>query len=178
MADTSNALWNYLRPSPMPNRDYGIGTTGDDGAVMLDGPRRPRPIGGSMMQMPTSTNALAAVAGAPPDNGQPTNALNPGSVLTPFGWMPAGMASQLADFLTPTRQGVASTLGAPVDAAAWMLKRVGVNVPGGFVDGVSADGSPQHWETAPTVPLGTGFFNNLLGDVGNVSAEAWRRLRR
>jgi hypothetical protein len=46
MADTPNALWNFLRPSPMPNRNYGMGTTGDDGAVTPEAPRRPRPIGG------------------------------------------------------------------------------------------------------------------------------------
>ena len=171
MADTPNALWNFLRP----NRNYGMGTTGDDGTVTPEAPRRPRPIGGSMLQLPnTGTNALAEVAGQAPDSGQPTNALNPGSVLTPFGWLPAGLASQLADLLTPTREGVASTLGAPVDATAWGLKRLGLNVPGGLVDGVAADGSPQYWAPAPTVPLGSQFFNNLMGD----GAEAWRRLRR
>jgi hypothetical protein len=83
--------------------------------------------------------------------------------------------------LAKRRQGVASTLGAPVDAAAWGINRLGLkglNVPGGFVDGLSAGGSPQHWVPAPTVPLSSGFFNNLLGDAGSVSAEAWRRLRR
>jgi hypothetical protein len=131
-----------------------------------------------MMQMPNSgTNALADVAGQPPDSGQPANALNPG-VMTPFGWLPRDLTAKLADYLTPSRHDVASTLGAPVEATAWGLKRLGLDVPGGFVDGASADGSPQHWETAPTVPLGTAFFNNLLGDAGSLSAEAWRRMRR
>jgi hypothetical protein len=179
MGDIPNALWNFTRPDPMPNRNYGMATD-DTSTPTPVTPRRPRPIGGTLLQMPNSgppANAVAAATGAAPDSGQPANALNPG-VMTPFGWVPAGLASQLADYLTPTRQGAASTLGAPVDAAAWMLKRFGLNVPGSVVDGVSADGSPQHWAPAPTVPLSSEFFNNLLGDAGDVSAEAWRRLRR
>jgi hypothetical protein len=163
----------------MPARGLGSGaaiSTDDDGTLMPEGRRKLRPIGGSMLDMP-STNALASVTGSPPDSGQPANALNPG-VYTPFGWLPPGLAAQLADYLTPTRQGAASWLGAPVDGAASVLNRFGLDIPGRMVDGVSVDGSPQHWETAPTVPLGAGFFNNLLGDAGNLSAEAWRRLRR
>ena len=51
---------------------------------------------------------------------------------TPLGWMPAALALQLADYLTPTRQSASQP----------------------------------------------GFFGNLLGDAGNLSVEAWRRLRR
>ena len=163
MADP-NALRNFLAPSPMPARGLGASgvtlSTDDEGTLMPEGRRRPRPIGGSPLQLPNSTNALANVAGIspPPDSGQSANALNPGSVLTPFGWMPAGLAAQLAEYLTPSRRDVADTLGAPVDAASWGLRKLGLNVPGGFVDGPSADGSPQHWATAPTVPLGSAFF--------------------
>jgi hypothetical protein len=183
MADP-NALRNFLAPSPMPARGLGSGaaiSTDDDGTLMPEGRRKLRTVGGSMLDMPSSTNALANVTGPPPDSGQPANALNPG-VYTPFGWLPAGLASQLADYFTPTRQGAASWLGAPVDGAASvlnpMLNRFGLDIPGRMVDGVSIDGSPQHWETTPNVPLGVGFFNNLLGDAGNVSTEAWRRMRR
>jgi hypothetical protein len=171
-----NALRNFLRPSPMPNRDYGLSTAGDDGTLLPDGQRRPRPIGGTMMQMPNSgSNALANVMPQGNDGQQPSNALNPGSILTPFGWLPPDLASRLGGYFGREASG---WLGAPVDAAAWGLKRLGVNVPGGFVDGVSADGSPQHWAPSPSVPLSSEFFNNLLGDAGNLSAEAWRRLRR
>jgi hypothetical protein len=181
MADP-NALRNFLAPSPMPARGLGANgvtiSTDDDGTLMPEGRRKLRPIGGSMLDLPSSTNALANVAGAAPDSGQPTNALNPGRVLTPFGWLPAALASQLMDYFTPTRQSAALTLGAPVDGAASVLNRFGLDIPGRMVDGVSIDGSPQHWETTPNVPLGVGFFNNLLGDAGGLSAEAWRRLRR
>src|ERR1700730_6227303 len=142
-------------PSPMPARGLGSGaaiSTDDDGTLMPEGRRKLRTVGGSMLDMPGSTNALAAIAGPAPDNGQPANALNPG-VYTPFGWLPAGLPSQLADYFTPTRQGAASWLGAPVDGAASVLNRFGLDIPGRMVDGVSIDGSPRHWETTPNVPL-------------------------
>ena len=67
-------------------------STDDEGTLMPEGRRRPRPVGGSMLDMPSSTNALANIRGAPPDSGQPTNALNPG-VYTPFGWLPGFIVS-------------------------------------------------------------------------------------
>jgi hypothetical protein len=176
MADP-NALRNILAPSPMPARGLGSGaaiSTDDDGALLPEGRRKVRTVGGSMLDLPNSTNALANITGPPPDSGQPTNALNPGSVLTPLGWLPAGLASQLADFLTPSREGVANTLGAPVDAGAYMLHRLGgLNVPT-----TTPSSSTHTYQPAATVPFSSEFFNNLLGDAGNVSAEAWRRLRR
>jgi len=44
--------------------------------------------------------------------------------MTPFGWLPAGLASQLADYLTPSRRDVADTLDAPVDATSYWLHRL------------------------------------------------------
>lgn len=175
MGDTSNALWNFSRPSPMPNRDYGLSTAEDNGGTLMpDGRRRPRPIGGSMLDLPNSgTNALANVTGPAPDSGQPANALNPG-VMTPFGWLPADLASRLADYLTPSRRDVADTLGAPVDAGSYWLHRIaGLNVPT-----TTPSSSTHTWQPAANVPFSSEFFNNLLGDAGNLSAEAWRRLRR
>jgi hypothetical protein len=126
-----------------------------------------------MVQMPSNgANALAAIAGSPPDSGQPVNALNPG-VMTLFGWLPAGLASQLADYLTPSRRDAADWLGAPVDGFSYMLHRAGLNVP------TTRPSSLTHtWQPAANVPFSSEFFNNLLGDAGNLSAEAWRRLRR
>jgi hypothetical protein len=169
MADP-NALWNFLRESPMPNRDYGLAT--EDATP--EGRRRPRPIGGSLLQMPSSANALANVAGtpAPSDNGQPANALNPG-VMTPFGWLPPDLASRLADYLTPARRDAADWLGAPVDGFSYILHRAGLNVPT-----TTPSSSTHTYQPAATVPFSSEFFNNLLGDAGNRSAEAWRRLRR
>jgi hypothetical protein len=177
MADP-NALRNFLAPSPMPARGLGSGaaiSTDDDGTLTPEGRRKLRPIGGSRLDLPgASTNALAAVAGPSPDSGQPSNALNPGSVLTPFGWMPAGLASQLADYLTPSRRDVADTLGAPVDAGSYLLHRLaGLNVPT-----TTPSSSTHTYQPAASVPFSSAFFNNLMGDAGNLSAEAWRRLRR
>src|ERR1700716_3102836 len=108
MADP-NALRNFLAPSPMPARGLGASgvtlSTDDEGTLMPEGRRRPRPVGGSMLDMARRTNALANIAGPAPDSGQPANALNPG-VMTPFGWMPAGLAAQLAEYLTPSRRDV------------------------------------------------------------------------
>jgi hypothetical protein len=127
-----------------------------------------------MVQMPSrGANALAAVAGPPPDSGQPANALNPG-VMTPFGWLPHDLAAQLADYLTPSWRDAADWLGAPVDGASYMLHRLaGLNVPT-----TTPSSSTHTWQPAANVPFSSEFFNNFLGDAGNVSAEAWRRLRR
>ena len=78
-----------------------------------------------MLDLPSgSTNALANVAGVspPPDSGQSANALNPGSVLTPFGWMPAGLAAQLAEYLTPSRRDLADTIS-PVTIRSLIKRR-------------------------------------------------------
>jgi hypothetical protein len=160
----------------MPARGLGSGaiSTDDDGTLMPEIRRKRQPIGGSMLDMPNNTNALASVAGPSPDSGQSPNALNPGSVLTPFGWMPAAMASQLAEYLTPSRRDMADTLGAPVDAASYWLHRIaGLNVPT-----TTPSSSTHTWQPAASVPGSSEFFNNLLGDAGNLTAEAWRRLRR
>jgi hypothetical protein len=37
---------------------------------------------------------------------------------------------------------------------------------------------PATYQPAASVPFSSEFFNNLLGDGDNLSAEAWRRLRR
>ena len=127
-----------------------------------------------MLDLPGSTNALAHVVGPVPDSGQPTNALNPGSVWTPIGWMPAALASQLAEYLTPTRRDAADWLGAPVDAASYWLHRIaGLDVPT-----TTPSSSTHTWQPTANVPGSSKFFNNLLGDAGNLAAEAWRRLRR
>jgi hypothetical protein len=126
-----------------------------------------------MLDVPSSrTNALANMAGAPPDSGQPANALNPG-VMTPFGWLPHDLAAQLADYLTPARRDAADWLGAPVDGFSYMLHRAGLNVPT-----TTPSSSTHTWQPAANVPFSSEFFNNLLGDAGDLSAEAWRRLRR
>jgi hypothetical protein len=174
MADP-NALRNFLAPSPMPARGLGSGaiSTDDDGTLMPEGRRKLRTVGGSMLDVPNNTNALAAISGAAADSGQSTNALNPG-VITPFGWLPPDLAASLAAYLTPSRRDAADWLGAPVDGASYFLHRIaGLDVPT-----TTPSSSTHTWQPAANVLGSSEFFNNLLGDAGNLSAEAWRRLRR
>ena len=155
-----------------PNALSGVST--DDGTLMPEGRRKLRTVGGSMLDVPNNTNALAAISGAPPDSGESVNALNPG-VMTPF---PPDLAARLGDYLAdnlmPTRRSLADGLGAPGDAAAYLLHRIaGLDVPT-----PTPSNSTHTYQPAASVPFSSEFFNNLLGDAGDVSAEAWRRLRR
>jgi hypothetical protein len=49
---------------------------------------------------------------------------------------------------------------------------------GAAVPTTTPSSSTHTWQPAANVPFSSEFFNNLLGDAGNLSAEAWRRLRR
>jgi hypothetical protein len=107
---------------------------------------------------------------APPDpnpapgfNVQPTASpppqTNPMAALTSF--MPSGQ---------DMKQGVANTLGAPVDAMAWALHQMGVPIPGdvsyggsGGLGNTSPTGQPT-WAPGPGVPLSS---QNIRGMIDN-----------
>jgi hypothetical protein len=90
------------------------------------------------------------------------------------------MAS-LASF-TPSRQDVADTLGAPVDAIAWALHRAGVPIPGDKFYGGNAfnrapgSGEPT-WTPGPSVPFGSQYLRNALDNPPSLDAVL-RALRR
>src|SRR6266851_1517962 len=69
---------------------------------------------------------------------------------------------------------MATHQNAPVDAGSYPLHRLaGLNVPT-----TTPSSSTHTYQPAASVPFSSEFFNNLLGDAGDLSAEAWRRLRR
>ena len=92
------------------------------------------------------------------------------------------MASLLASF-TPSRQDVADTLGAPVDAIAWALRKAGVPISGDTSYGGNAfnrapgSGEPT-WTPGPSVPFGSQYLRNAFDNPPNISADQLLRYLR
>jgi hypothetical protein len=92
------------------------------------------------------------------------------------------MASLLASF-TPSRQDVADTLGAPVDAIAWALRKAGVPISGDKFYGGNAfnrapgSGEPT-WTPGPSVPFGSQYLRNAFDNPPNISADQLLRYLR
>jgi hypothetical protein len=96
---------------------------------------------------------------------------------TPTPTNPMGV---LASFV-PSKQDVASTLGAPVDALAWAAHRMGLPISGDVSYGGSGlgntglNGQPT-WAPGPNVPLSS---QNILGMMNNPpSLDAMLRAMR
>ena len=95
----------------------------------------------------------------------------PGFNVQPEQPAPANpMASLLASFMPSGetwKQGVADTLGAPVDALAWALHRMGAPISGdkfyggGTFNRAPGSGEPT-WTPSPSVPFGSQNFRNVL----------------
>ena len=97
-------------------------------------------------------------------------------IPTPMGWAPTSLWSILANALTPSQQSVAATLGAPVDSAAWLARKMGVPVPG---DMVAADPTVQAntghalaWTPSASIPGSSQYFQNLFNDPPSINALA------
>jgi hypothetical protein len=78
------------------------------------------------------------------------------------------MAALLAS-LTPSREAVAGTLGAPVDGLAWALHRMGLPISGdvsygGSGLGNTTPGGQPTWAPGPNVPFSS---QNILGMMNN-----------
>jgi hypothetical protein len=133
-------------------------------------PRRPRPI----------ASPFGALASPPPGliNFRPpsTPGFNVGAP-TPAGWLPADALSNLAANLTPSRQGIAETLGAPMDAIAWALHRAGLPISG---DESYASGAFQRdpfsgrptWTPSASVPFGSQHIRGVLDNGPSFSLDA------
>ena len=78
------------------------------------------------------------------------------------------MSSLLAS-LTPSRQAVAGTLGAPADAIAWALHRMGLPISGDVSYGGSGlgntgiNGQPT-WAPGPNVPFSSQNIQNMMNN--------------
>jgi hypothetical protein len=82
------------------------------------------------------------------------------------------MASLLASFMPSgqdLKEGVANTLGAPVDALAWAAHRMGAQIPG-----VSCGGG---WAPGPNFPFGSQYFQNAFDNPPSLDAVL-RAMRR
>jgi hypothetical protein len=133
--------------------------------------RAPRPIASpfGMLAYPT-----------PPDPNQ-----TPGFNVQPEQPAPNPMSSLLASFMPSgqdLKQGVANTLGAPVDALAWAAHRMGAPIPGDVSYGGSGlgntgiDGRPT-WAPSPNVPFSSQYFQNAFDNPPSLDAVL-RALRR
>jgi hypothetical protein len=118
--------------------------------------RRPRPIASPFGMLPTDGLTPPQSGPLPGFNVQPdTTSTNP-------------MASLLAS-LTPSRQAVAGTLGAPADGIAWALHRMGLPISGdvsygGSGLGNTTPGGQPTWAPGPNVPFSS---QNILGMMNN-----------
>jgi hypothetical protein len=101
----------------------------------------------------------------------------------PPGWeMPTTrLASILAKALMPSQQSVAATLGAPVDGAAWIARKMGVPVPGDMREAdptVQANtGRALAWTPSASIPGSSQYFQNLFDNPPPINALA-QTLRR
>jgi hypothetical protein len=91
------------------------------------------------------------------------------------------MAALLAS-LTPSREAVAGTLGAPADGIAWALHRMGLPISGdvsygGSGLGNTAPGGQPTWAPGPNVPFSS---QNILGMMNNPPSwdAIYRAMRR
>src|SRR5450631_4469948 len=113
----------------------------------------------------------AAPFGALPGMTPPSSPPPPGFNVQPDTPSPETanpMAALLAS-LTPSRQAVASTLGAPVDALAWAAHRMGLPISGdvsygGSGLGNTGIGGQPTWAPGPNVPFSS---QNILGMMNN-----------
>jgi hypothetical protein len=91
------------------------------------------------------------------------------------------MASLLASFV-PSKQDVASTLGAPVDALAWAAHRMGLPISGDVSYGGSGlgntglNGQPT-WAPGPNVPFSSQNIQNMMNNPPSWDA-IFRAMRR
>jgi hypothetical protein len=120
-------------------------------------PRRVRPIASPFGMLPTD-GLTPPQPGPPPGfNVQPTPPpSNPMAALSSF--MPSGQ---------DLKQGVADTLGIPVDMGAWLLHWMGAPIPGDkSYGGGTFNRDPFHgqptWTPAPSVPLGSQNIRAML----------------
>jgi hypothetical protein len=114
----------------------------------------PRPIASPFGMLPT--DGLT-----PPQPGPP-----PGFNMQPEQPQTNPMASLLAS-LTPSRQAVAGTLGAPGDGVAWALRAMGLPISGdvsygGTGLGNTTPGGTPTWAPGPNFPFSSQYFQNAL----------------
>ena len=141
-----------------------------------DTPRRPRPIAQpfGMLANPWPT----------PDPNQ-TPGLNVQSETSP---QPATnpMMGMLASFMPSGetwKQGVADTLGAPVDGLAWALHMMGVPISGDeFYGGGTFNRGPgtgrPTWTPGPSVPFGSQNIRGMIDNPPNISVDQLLRAMR
>jgi hypothetical protein len=130
-------------------------------------PRRPRPIASpfGMLSNPWAT---------PDPNQAPGFNVQPDTPATP----PANPMASLLASLTPSREAIAGTLGAPADAIAWALHKAGLPISGDVSYGGSGlgntgiNGQPT-WAPGPNVPLSS---QNILGMMNN--PPSWEAILR
>jgi hypothetical protein len=91
------------------------------------------------------------------------------------------MSSLLAS-LTPSREAIAGTLGAPADAIAWTLHRMGLPISGDVSYGGSGlgntgiNGQPT-WAPGPNVPFSSQNIQNMMNNAPSWDA-IFRAMRR
>ena len=138
-----------------------------------DTPRKPRPIASpfGMLSNPWPT----------PDPNQ-----TPGfNVQPPAPAQTNPMASLLASLPSGEtwKQGVADTLGAPVDGLAWALHMMGVPISGDeFYGGGTFNRGPgtgrPTWTPGPSVPFGSQYLRNVIDNPPNISVDQMLRAFR
>jgi hypothetical protein len=133
--------------------------------------RAPRPI--------ASPFGMVSNPWASPDPNQtPGFNVQPDTPATP----PANPMASLLASLTPSRQAVAGTLGAPADAIAWALHRMGlpnsgdVSYGGSGLGNTDIGGQPT-WAPGPNVPFSSQYFQNALDNPPSLDAVL-RAMRR
>src|SRR6266851_1776590 len=135
-------------------------------------PSRPQPIASPFGALP------GLRAWAPPQ--QPGfNVTNPGTP-SPAGWLPPDIVSSLLAALTPSKQDIAETLGAPVDLLGWAAHRAGLAVPGNEAPPEwtpALQGGRQPWIPGASVPLSSQNIRGMLDNPPPLDAflQAMRR---
>jgi hypothetical protein len=114
---------------------------------------------------------------APTPPPQPGFNFNPGTP-SPAGWLPEWLA-QIMPSGQDLKQGVAETLGAPVDILGYMAHRAGLAVPGGEAPREwtpSVQGTPT-WIPGEGVPLSSRNIRGMLDNPPPLDAflQAMRR---
>jgi hypothetical protein len=91
-------------------------------------------------------------------------------------WAPTSLWSILANALMPSQQTVATTLGAPVDGAAWIVHKMGVPVPGDMREAdptVQANtGRALAWTPSANIPGSSQYFQNLMNDPPSIGINS------
>jgi hypothetical protein len=75
-----------------------------------------------------------------------------------MGWLSLDMARRMLDHLTPSREDIAQTMGAPMDGTAWAARKLGAKgIPGDWrsPDALTAatTSHPLVWSPSADVPL-------------------------